>query len=319
MRAVAGEAALEVRRRVLGELGGEGRRVAARASAAGSAARPRSPRPSASAIAVKRGGEQVDRGGAIVAQRDAVAGELGVPRRQRARASARPLRTRASSALRWASACAVRAARRRAARPHRGDDLVDVRAAQRRRPLDELEAVGQEHADRAAATATSMRSTRDAVGLHALRLAGRRSRRSARAPRPRRRAGRPRRGRRAASKRTTSRSLDVRHERPGAAEVQRLEEVRLAGAVAAVHDGEAVAERDVRGARSCGSRAASGGWRSSRGGRRRLDVQADRHDEVEEAAAVRRLDEARPQRADELEDEVAALRRSRGRRAGTPG
>src|SRR3954470_7629933 len=38
-----------------------------------------------------------------------------------------------------------------------------------------------------------------------------------------------------------------------------------------------------------------------------LDVQPDRHHEVDEAARVARLDQARPERADELEDQVVRL------------
>src|SRR3954447_20489243 len=40
----------------------------------------------------------------------------------------------------------------------------------------------------------------------------------------------------------------------------------------------------------------------------RLDVEANRHHEVDEAAGIARLDEARAQRADQLEDEVVGLR-----------
>ena len=70
VRAVAGEAALEVRRRVLGELGGELGRVRRPASAACSAAAPR--RRGRASLGDRREArrEQVDRRRAVVAQRD---------------------------------------------------------------------------------------------------------------------------------------------------------------------------------------------------------------------------------------------------------
>ncbi len=161
-----------------------------------------------------------------------------------------------------------------------------MRAAQRRRALDELEAVGQEDADErahAARRAGARPAHRRPSGASPRRA---RSRRSARARR-RGRGRRPRPGPPAASKRTTSRSFDGPAGAPRAAEVQRLEEVRLARAVRPVDDGEPLAQRDV------------GALRSVRKSRRRRrvrpptaasDVQADRHDQVEEAAAVGGLD-----------------------------
>ena len=139
VRPVAGEAALEVRRRVLGELGGEARCVGR--------TRPRLVAQLATLAEPQRlgdrgeaRGEQVDRGGAVVAQGDAMAGELGVPRRQRARRRATAAHAR-QQGVALCERLAVGASRRRAPRPHRRDDLIDVRAPQRRRALHELEAV----------------------------------------------------------------------------------------------------------------------------------------------------------------------------------
>ena len=155
---------------------------------------------------------QVHGARAVVAQRDAVAGELEVPGRRASRGRRGRRGSRASSALRWASACGVRAAGRGARRPERGDELVEVRAAQRRRALDELEAVGQEDANERAhrrvgrrstgAPSTSGASPRPARSRRQLVVAVAVARRRPRPARP------------AAPKRTTSRSFDVRHERP---------------------------------------------------------------------------------------------------------
>src|SRR5215207_436110 len=119
-----------------------------------------------------------------------------------------------------------------------------MRAAQRRRALDQLQAVGQEHADERARRMLRQRLDRDAVDTNVLRLPGLESDTQLVQP---------------------ARTLDLdlnpsslpaeahdlalvaRATRPpGAAEVQRLEEVGLARAVAPMDHGDAGAEGHVR-------------------------------------------------------------------------
>ena len=188
--------------------------------------------------------QQIDDRCAIVAQRDPVTGELGVPRAQRvARRAAAADRRQQRVAL--GQRAAVGASRRAAGGPARSDDLVDVRAAQRRRALDELQAVGHEDADERAHLDVDEALDEDAVGLQALRLA---------------RAEADRQLVRAALA-VAQVDLDAcgggveaddlalvggAARAAGAAEVQRLEQVRLAGAVAPVHHRQARPEVDVR-------------------------------------------------------------------------
>ena len=137
----------------------------------------------------------------------------------------------------------VRAARRRARRPQRGDEGVEVRAAQRGRALHELEAVGQEDAHKRAHRRVEQALDRRAVDLQALGL-------------PRREAD----AQLVLAVAVAPADLHARGARveahdlalvrrparaPGAAEVQGLEEVRLARAVRAVDDRQPLAERDV--------------------------------------------------------------------------
>ena len=144
VRAVAGEAALEVGLQPLRQLGGErlGRRRLRARPVARPRARPRGPSPAA--CSAKRG-----RSSSTAAARSAIS---AMPWRASSASHAgseprpaRPARIAATSALRWASAALY--ARRVAARAGRSarDDLVEVGAAQRRRAGDELEPVGQEH------------------------------------------------------------------------------------------------------------------------------------------------------------------------------
>ena len=101
----------------------------------------------------------------------------------------------------------------RAGRPQRGDDLVEVRAAQRRRAEHELEPVGQEDRDQRPRVESVSALDRRAVDRQPLRLA--RLEADAElvaAERVLAAQLQPRRAR--APKRTHSRSFAVRHERP---------------------------------------------------------------------------------------------------------
>jgi hypothetical protein len=169
--------------------------------------------------------------------------ELGIPRHERIAARV-PGSHAAEERVALRQRLRVPPAGRRPRRPHRGDDLVEVRATQRWRALDELEAVGQEHTDQRARRVLAQRVGRHAVHPDALGL-------------PRLKAD--------AQVMHAVATLDLdlnascalveandlalvaRAARPPrAAEVERLQQVRLAGAVAPVDDRQAGAERDVR-------------------------------------------------------------------------
>jgi hypothetical protein len=115
---------------------------------------------------------------------------------------------------------------------------------QRRRALDEFEAVGQEHADERTHGRVQETLHGRAVDLEPLRLAGReadaelvRAVAVAAADLDPRRGG------------VEAHDLALRRRAaraPGAAEVQALEQVGLARPVRPVHDGEPLAQRDVR-------------------------------------------------------------------------
>src|SRR5207302_2885329 len=89
----------------------------------------------------------------------------------------------------------------------------------------------------------------------------------------------------------------------GAAEVERLEQVRLARAVRSMHDREELAE--ARLGAGIGAKVAQ--LHLQHAHRMRSHVQPDRHDQVHELAAVRRFNQAGPQRTDELENELLRL------------
>ena len=76
------------------------------------------------------------------------------------------------SALRCASACAYARRVGDPRRPQRGDELVEMGPAQRRRALDQLEPVGQEHADKRTLGDVEQPLDGGAVDPHPLRLAG---------------------------------------------------------------------------------------------------------------------------------------------------
>ena len=210
---VAGEAALEVAVDALGQLGRRAPPASSPASAAGRRARRRRSRPSASASRAERARRARRAPGARsrisarpCAASCAIPGGQRVARGRRRRGSARAAR------------CAARApARRRGGsrpgRPQRGDELVEVGAAQRRRTLDQLEPVGQEDAHQRPGVDVEQALDGRAVGAHPLGLPGLEADRELVRRRPRRRRARPP-AWRPAPKRTTSRSFAVRHERP---------------------------------------------------------------------------------------------------------
>ena len=161
-------------------------------------------------------------------------GELARPRLASDSRDARAGADRAPAAR-----CAARApARRRGAwRARAGHSAATTWSRCARRsagaPLTSSRRSGRKTLTSGRAVDVEQALDRRAVDPQALRLAGLRSRPRARARRPSASASTSTRPR-AAPKRTTSRSLVVRHERAGAAEVQRLEQVRLAGAVGPV-------------------------------------------------------------------------------------
>ena len=168
MRAALGEAALEVGVQALGELLGQlllvGRaldRALLQRGLAGQA--------EVGGRGGERRGQLLDGLRAVGAQRDAVPGDLAVPHRHR-RARRAALADARDQRVALRERARVRLARRRARRPQRGDDLVEVRAAQRRRALDELEPVRQEHADERARRVVHKPFHRRAVDLEALVL-----------------------------------------------------------------------------------------------------------------------------------------------------
>ena len=236
MRPVAGEAALEI---AVGRAR-PARRPAPRRPAPSSAAGTRSSASPSSPSAAGVRGEARRAAASTASARSrisaiAVARELGVPGRQRAAAGAARRGSRRSARCAGPSAARVGAARAGACRPQRGDDLVEVRAAQRRR------ARARARAGRAGRPTTSGRA--DDVGQALDRRAV-----DAQALRPRR-AG----SRRVISWRAVASSLGLELQPgqrraeahaprarwpsgtsgPVQREVERLEQVRLAGAVAA--------------------------------------------------------------------------------------
>ena len=259
MRAVAGEAALEVGVDALGQLGGQPVGVGRAASAAGSASSAPPVEPELRRRARRSAAQPLDgaRRGRPSARRRG--GRARRPRRQRARAPARPARIAREQRV----ALRERRARRRGASPARAGHSAATtwsRCARRSAgaPLHQLEPVGQEDADQ------RPRGRR--------RSAARRARRRRAAASARRARSRPRCVRAVVAPRASSSSrvsagaeahdlaLVRRPARAaGAAEVERLEQVRLAGAVAArettVRPG---AEPHLRRARRSGSRAGAG-------------------------------------------------------------
>ena len=130
--------------------------------------------------------------------------------------------------------------------PQRPDHLVQMRAAQRRRALDELEPIREEDADQGPVRCIEQALGRCPVDLEPLGL-----------PRLEADAELVLAVAIAPVDLDTHRAPGARVEAqqlalvggparaPGAAEVQRLEEVRLAGAVGPVHDGEPLAQPDL--------------------------------------------------------------------------
>ena len=152
---------------------------------------------------------------------------------------------RASSALRWASTREYSRRTSARERPDRGDELVEVRAAVGGRPLDELEPVGLKDAYEWPDGHVEQALDGRTVGRHALlralavgacAVADRELVRFCAVEQMNGHA----RGRSAEAHQL---ALVARARRArGAAEVEGLEEVRLAGAVGAVNDGQAGAE-----------------------------------------------------------------------------
>ena len=252
-------------------------------SAAGSATAGSPSSPSSSARAEKCSATASIAARAVGHQRDPVARQLAVPRGSEAvatprrRGSARRARCAAPAPAHTRGGSATRAGH------SAGDELVHVRPPQRGRALHQLQPVGQEDAHERPARrrrAAARRARRRPSSASARRA---RSRRSARAGRPAPRSS-PRRATTCSPKRTSSRSFVVRAGAAGAAEVERVEQVRLAGAVAAGDDRHARAQLDVGG--GVAAEVAQREAHDPHGGDR-LDVQPDRHDEVEEAAVVR--------------------------------
>ena len=230
------------------------------ASSAGDTRRRGSPSsPSSAARAMKGSAPRLDRGRPVRHQGGSMARQLAVPRRRASRGP-RPPGAHAQAAAR----CAARApAHRRvgvrdARRPQRRDELVHVRAPQRRSALHELQAVRQEDAHKRTAGDVEQ-------PLHSAR---RRPYMRFGSPgvKPTLSSCRPSGASVVTSTRTTRLTeahqlAFVRRARgsaPGVAEVERVEQVRLAGAVAALDEGHAGAELDVGGPRSCGSCASRG-------------------------------------------------------------
>ena len=250
VRAVAGEAALEVAVGALGQLGGQrlgGLRARARPVARARPLPRARARPRGSA---KRPARRVDDLGAVAHQRDAVARERRVPRRQRAAAGA--------------------------AGADRGDQRVALGErggvlAPRGGAAGHSAATTWSMCARRSAGAPSTSSSRSGRKTATSGRASQSVSRSTGAPSARSRFGSPgwkptltawpRRSSSASSssrvsdapKRTTSRSFAVRHERPVQREVQRLEQVRLAGAVAARDHRQRRARAAARPPRTSGS------------------------------------------------------------------
>ena len=251
MRAVAGEPALEVGLQALGQLGGErlGRRRPSSAAGRRRPGRPSSPSPSA--CSAKRGRSSSTAAARSAISAIAVAGELGVPGGQRAAAGAAGA-DRGDEGVALGERRRVRAARGGARGPQRGDDLVEVRAAQRRRAGHELEPVGQEDGDERPARDVGEPLDRRAVHAQPLRLA----RLEADAQLV------PLAGVLAAELQPRQRRAEAhalalvrgpaRAARAG--EVDRLQQVRLAGAVAAGDHRQARARAARPPPRRCGSR-----------------------------------------------------------------
>ena len=212
MRAVAGEPALEVAVGALGELGRELLDVVgARARPVRELGRrPRGRAPPRASANRSLSASTTSARSRISARpwRASAASHAGSEPR-----SARPARTRADQRVALRERRGVLAARAGAGGPQRGDDLVEVRAPQRRRAQDQLQPVGQEDGDERPRRRVGQPLDGRAVDAQALRLARLEADVTRVAPslvlasqlEPRQRC---------APKRTTSRSFAVRHERP---------------------------------------------------------------------------------------------------------
>ncbi len=128
----------------------------------------------------------------------------------------------------------------RAGGPEPGDDLVEMRATNARGTLEQLQAVGHEHAQQRAVLDIEQPLDGRAVGAHALGL----PRLEADAQLVLLRAvAEPHAHPSGVLPEAHQLALVARARRaPGAAEVDRLEQVRLTGAVRSVHDGQPVAQ-----------------------------------------------------------------------------
>ena len=245
VRAVAGEAALEVGRRRARRARPPARPRSSPSSAAGSASSGSPSRPSARACAANRGRRRSTTAGAVAPSARCRGGRARRPRPAASRGRRGRRGSRATSALRWASAAAY--ARRVPARAGHSAATTWSRCARRSAgaPEHELEPVGQEH--------------RDQRPRRARRSAARRARRRRAAASPRRAGSRPR--ARAAAVVVLAPQLQPRHaarrsarlalvggpaRAAGAGEVERLEQVRLAGAVAAGDHGQPGPEPHLR-------------------------------------------------------------------------
>ena len=195
---------------------------------------PRSPSsPSAVGVAARTGRPAARRASARSRiSASAVARQLGVPGRAASRGSARPARIGRDQRVALRERRRVLAPRPGARRPQRGDDLVEVRAAQRRRTQHSSSRSGRNTATSGRAAESVSRSTGapstrrrfaspgwnpTVIVWPPVRVAARSSSRRVRL----------------VPNRTTSRSFAGPARARRAGEVQRLQQVRLAGAVAA--------------------------------------------------------------------------------------
>ena len=170
---------------------------------------------------------------------------------------------RPSSALRCASAARVGAAGRGTRRPQRGDELVEVRAAQRGRALHELEPVGEKTLTSGRSATSTQALDGRAVVAHA--LWARPADAEADSELVRRRRRRDRLSGPAQRARAEAHQLAVvagAQRAAGAAEVEGLEQVGLAGAVRPVDHGQAA--RRARRRRAHSERKSRSAMRSTR-------------------------------------------------------
>ena len=188
----------------------------------------------------ERLGEQCDSAGAVFAQQQRMAGQLRDPRWRCVAREARPERMPAIRALRWASTREY--ARRSAARAGQTAATTWSRWARRTAggPLSSSSRSGRKTLSSGRVSTSSSRSTGAPSELMRLGWPGSKPTLSSCARGPSASSTTTRVA--CAPKRTSSRSLRVRGERPGAAEVERLQQVRLARAVGAVNDRQALAE-----------------------------------------------------------------------------